>query len=56
MALGDAQATDKSRIAFPLVMVGMENSGKAIVRWVEARLVRDVMMAETAFADGTPCR
>lgn len=54
MAPGDAQATDKSRTALPLVMVGMENSGKAIVKWTEERLVRDVMMVETAFAEWTP--
>ncbi len=55
MALGGAQATDKCRTASPLAMVGMENSGKAIVRWVEEHPVPDVMMAETAVADETPC-
>jgi len=55
VALGDAQATDNCRTASPLVMVGMESSGKAIVKWVEEHLVPDVMMAEAAFADEAPC-
>ncbi len=55
VALGDAQATDNCRTASPLVMVGMENSGKAIVMWVDEHLILDVMMAETAVADETPC-
>lgn len=55
VVLDDAQAMDKSMTAFPLVMAGMENSGKAIVRWVEEHLVPDVMMAEIALADATPC-
>ena len=55
MALDDAQATDKCRTASPLVMVGMENSGKAVVMWVDEHLILDVMMAETAVADETPC-